>query len=87
MFSLEYNFDEELNAYKKEGIAEGIERGEKSERLAIARKMKAKNLDVSLVAEMTGLTLGEITQLWDVHIKWGSRYYEWSVFFYNNSGL
>ena len=67
MFSLEYNFDVELNAYKIAGREEGRQQGRAEGRAEginkTARNMKAKNFDISLIAEMTGLTRKEIERL------------------------
>ena len=47
----------------EKGRAEGIEKGERAERLATARRMKAKECDVSFIAEMTGLSLEEVESI------------------------
>ena len=52
---------------RAEGLAEGLSQG-KAEGLAegkisIAKSMKAKGLDITLIAECTGLTVGEIEKL------------------------
>lgn len=48
---------------REEGIAEGEARGEAREKAAIAWNMKAKGLDVALIAEMTGLSPAQIKKL------------------------
>lgn len=64
MFSLEYNFDAELNAYKiegrAEGRAEGIEKGSYDTKLETARKSLQMGLPVETIIELTGLTNSEI---------------------------
>ena len=51
----------------KEGIIEGIERGikkgEKNKALSMAKTMKAKNMDINLISEITSLTVDEIEKL------------------------
>ena len=47
----------------EKGIEKGIEKGEEKAKLAIARKLKAANLDINFIAETTGLTINEITEL------------------------
>ena len=48
---------------KDEGIVQGIEKGEYSKQIEIAMNMIKKNLDISLVSEVTGLTIKEIESL------------------------
>ena len=48
---------------KKIGREEGREEGIREGTLVTARKMKAKNCDISFIAEMTGLTREEIERL------------------------
>ena len=42
---------------------EGIEEGEKKAKIEIAKKLKAKNLDITIIIETTGLTKEEIEKL------------------------
>jgi predicted transposase/invertase (TIGR01784 family) len=57
--------------YKAEGIEEGIEIGVKKgvemgrdkERLEMAKRMKELNMDASIIAQTTQLSLEEIAQL------------------------
>ena len=48
---------------KREGIAEGMEKGMKQRSLEIARKMLAKGMDEASIMDMTGLTAEEIKLL------------------------
>ena len=44
----------------KKGIARGKEEGKKEEKIAIAKKMKEKNIPINSIIEITGLTKEEI---------------------------
>lgn len=46
-----------------QGIEQGIEKGEYSKQIEIAKNMIKKDLDISLVSEVTGLTIKEIESL------------------------
>lgn len=48
---------------RMEGLEEGLEKGRLEERLATARKMKAKGLDSATISEVTGLSCEEIEKL------------------------
>ncbi len=48
---------------KEEGIEIGIEKGRNKEKQKIALNMKQKGIDNMLIAEITGLTLAEITSV------------------------
>ena len=53
-------------AHKKgraEGLAEGEAKGRAEERMANARKMKAKGFSAEDIAEITGLAIEDIEQL------------------------
>ncbi len=56
-----------IETARMEGLADGIEKGklagEQAKALAIAQKLLAKGLDVETIAETTGLTIENITQL------------------------
>ena len=54
--------DAELKGEAK-GIAKGIAKGETKKQLEIAKAMKAKGLDVSMIAECTGLGAEEVEKL------------------------
>ena len=54
---------EGLQKGKKEGIMEGLQKGEHIKAIQTARKMLARKMDVSLIADVTGLSLDEITNL------------------------
>ena len=41
----------------------GLEDGKKNEKIEIAKKMKAKNMKIDEIAEVTGLTKEEIEKL------------------------
>ena len=52
----DHGFDKGL----EEGIKQGIETGSKKEKIEIAKKMKAKKMDIKTIAEITCLTEEEI---------------------------
>ena len=52
-----------VDTAKREGIAEGIEKGMSLRSLEIARKMLAKGMDEASIMDMTGLTAEEIKLL------------------------
>ena len=52
-----------VDTAKREGIAEGMEKGKNLRSLEIARKMLAKGMDDASVMDMTGLTAEEIKLL------------------------
>jgi predicted transposase/invertase (TIGR01784 family) len=58
---LDYNAS--MKFARKEGVAIGETRGEIKGVLRTARRMKAKGLDVALIAEITGLSEAEIESL------------------------
>ena len=58
---LEYMRREERAEGRAEGLAEGRISGEKNRSLDIARRMKAKGYSDIDIAEMTGLSLEEIS--------------------------
>ena len=47
----------------KDGEKSGISKGERKAALDIAKGMKRKNLDSSVITELTGLSLAEIEEL------------------------
>ena len=47
----------------KKGKLEGIKEGEKNKAISMAKSMKAKNMDINLISEITGLTIEEINKL------------------------
>ena len=67
MFSMEYNFDIEMNAYKKEakaeGRAEGRAEGSYIAKMETAKKLLDMGLDISDVVKATTLTEKEIRKL------------------------
>ncbi|MFZ1234431.1 MAG: hypothetical protein WAQ53_14255 [Thiofilum sp.] len=50
-------WEEAIEKSKAEGMQLGVEKGKSEEKYEVARRMLAKGLDVSLVAELTGLEL------------------------------
>ena len=48
---------------RAEGIAEGIEKGIEKGRVEIAKRMLAKGLEITLVAEVTGLAPEELKKI------------------------
>ena len=59
--SLSYYF--KMQDVREEGMVEGIQKGKAEGLTETARNMKAKSFDISLIAEMTGLTRKEIERL------------------------
>ena len=63
----EDGFDEGIEEGIKRGIEkgklEGIKEGEKNKAISMAKSMKAKNMDINLISEITGLTIKEINKL------------------------
>lgn len=47
----------------KEGIKQGIEQGEKNKQIEIAKKLINKKMEISIISEITGLTIQEIENL------------------------
>uniref|UniRef100_UPI003F4C411F Rpn family recombination-promoting nuclease/putative transposase n=1 Tax=Brachyspira catarrhinii TaxID=2528966 RepID=UPI003F4C411F len=47
----------------KEGLEKGIEQGEKNKAITMAKNMKARNMDLNLISELTGLSIEEIKNL------------------------
>ena len=52
-----------LSRERKEGKLEGIKEGRIIEQLSMAKTMKAKNMDINLISEITGLSIEEIEKL------------------------
>lgn len=52
-----------VDTAKREGIAEGMEKGLEQRSLEIARKMLAKGMDAASVMEITGLSAEQMQQL------------------------
>lgn len=48
---------------RAEGLAKGLEEGRKAERTEQARKMKSMKIDLTMISQITGLSLEEINQL------------------------
>lgn len=47
----------------KKGLEQGLEQGKLKRELEIAKNMLAKNIEVSIISEVTGLSIKEINQL------------------------
>ena len=60
---LEQGIKEGLEQGIKEGLEQGIEQGTQQKTLEIAKKMLNKNIDITTIEEITGLTKEEITKL------------------------
>lgn len=64
-----YQYDKQimLKDERREGIKEGMKKGKlegiKEGQIAMAKSMKAKNMDINLISEITGLTIEEINKL------------------------
>ena len=64
-----YQYDKQimLKDERREGIKEGIKKGKlegiKEGQIAMAKSMKAKNMDINLISEITGLTIEEVNKL------------------------
>ncbi len=52
-----------FNKGLKQGIERGLEQGTKNSQIQIAKKLKEKNIDITIISETTGLTKEEITNL------------------------
>lgn len=48
---------------KEDGLAEGLEKGRKEEKIAIARNLKAAGVPAEVIKQSTGLSAGEIEKL------------------------
>jgi predicted transposase/invertase (TIGR01784 family) len=48
---------------KTEGLKEGFEKGKAEKALDVARTLLAKNIELEIIAQSTGLTIGEIEKL------------------------
>ena len=55
--------EEGLKEGLKEGLEKGIEQGEKNKAISMAKNMKARNMDLNLISELTGLSIEEIEEL------------------------
>ena len=60
---LEEGLEKGLQKGKKEGIMEGLQKGEHIKAIQTARKMLARKMDVSLIADVTGGQPREATEL------------------------
>ncbi len=55
--------DYEVGEAKKEGIREGVQKGEYIKALDIARELKKEGLAIEFIAKTTGLSIEEIEKL------------------------
>ena len=62
-----YFYKDMMNVEREEGIKEGklegIKEGEKNKAISMAKSMKAKNMDINLISEITGLNIEEVNKL------------------------
>ena len=64
-----YQYDKQITLKEerqegiKKGKLEGIKEGEKNKAISMAKSMKAKNMDINLISEITGLTIEEVNKL------------------------
>ena len=54
-----------LDTAKREGLEEGIEKGEKMKSITIAKKMKAMGFDDNTIMQATGLSASDLAALWN----------------------
>lgn len=66
-YILDYN--SEINYAKKQGIEQGIEKGKKSEKIEIAKKLVAQGFSIEKIIEITGLSKEKIVNLKDLNKK------------------
>ena len=52
-----------LEEERRLGIEQGIEQGEKNKAISMAKNMKARDMDIKLISELTGLSIEEIEKL------------------------
>ena len=55
--------EEGLKKGIEKGIEQGIEQGEKNKAISMAKDMRARGMDLSLISELTGLSIQEIEKL------------------------
>ena len=60
---LKAGFERGLQDGIKQGLQDGIKQGLQDEKINIAKKLKAQNVDISIIKEATGLSLEEIKKL------------------------
>lgn len=63
MFSLEYNYNDELEAYRYAGMQQGMQQGIKQASMEMAYAMKKRGFEIGVIMEMTHLTKEEIGRL------------------------
>ena len=59
----EAGIQEGMRQGREAGIEEGVKTGIKQSKIEIAKKMKEKNIDISIIAEVTGLTEKQIKSI------------------------
>ncbi len=52
-----------LDEERRLGREEGMEKGIKETQISMAKNMKNKNMDISLISELTGLSIEEVEKL------------------------
>ena len=55
--------EEERRLGIEEGIKQGLEQGERNKAISMAKNMKARDMDLNLISELTGLSIEEIKKL------------------------
>ncbi|MEI0703194.1 Rpn family recombination-promoting nuclease/putative transposase [Brachyspira intermedia] len=58
-----YFFNKSIELDLKKAKEEGIEQGEKNKAISMAKNMKARDMDLNLISELTGLSIQEIKNL------------------------
>lgn len=58
-----YFFDRSMELNLKKAKEQGIEQGEKNKAISMAKNMKARDMDIKLISELTGLSIEEIEKL------------------------
>ena len=58
-----YFFDRSMELDLKKAKEQGIEQGEKNKAISMAKNMKARDMDIKLISELTGLSIEEIEKL------------------------
>ena len=60
---IEEGFKKGIEQGIEKGIEKGIEQGIKENKIVTAKNMKNKNIDISLISDVTGLSIEEIEKL------------------------
>lgn len=59
----DYGYKKGIEEGLKQGIEEGLNQGKKNEKIEMAKKMLNKKMDISVISEVTGLSIEEIKKL------------------------